>query len=60
MQLTFLGNTYTASTPELEVTETRAVATFLGKRYIKKTYIVTRHHQSARENLTYRGVHYSR
>ncbi|HEY9889623.1 MAG TPA: DUF4278 domain-containing protein [Candidatus Obscuribacterales bacterium] len=59
MQLSFLGQSYEASMPAVEATETSEKATFLGKSYIRKQFNVTQRHQPGTE-LTYRGVHYSR
>lgn len=58
MQLSFLGQSYQASMPSVEATETNETATFLGKRYIRKQFSVNQRQQSATE-LTYRGVRYS-
>lgn len=59
MQLSFLGQTYEASMPAVEATETQETATFLGKRYVQKQFNVSQRQQPKAE-LTYRGVHYSR
>ena len=58
MQLSFLGKSYTASTPDVEATATGETATFLGKAYARKRFEVAQRHQPA--DLTYRGVHYTR
>ena len=58
MQLSFLGQTYTATLPTVEATETTETATFLGKPYIRKQFNVSQRQQPATE-LTYRGVRYS-
>ena len=58
MQLSFLGQSYQASIPAVEATETNETATFLGKRYVRKQFSVNQRQQSATE-LTYRGVRYS-
>lgn len=58
MQLSFLGKSYTASTPAVDATITGETATFMGKSYPRKQFNVTQRHQPA--DLTYRGVHYTR
>ena len=58
MQLSFLGKSYTAATPEIEATTTGEIATFLGKSYARKRFEVAQRHQPAA--LIYRGVHYTR
>ncbi|HIK44142.1 MAG TPA: DUF4278 domain-containing protein [Leptolyngbyaceae cyanobacterium M65_K2018_010] len=58
MQLSFLGQSYQASTPAIETSLTGETATFLGKPYPRKQYNIT-HRQEASE-LTYRGVRYTR
>ncbi len=59
MQLSFLGQSYEASMPTVEATETRETATFLGKRYARKQFTVSQRQQPASE-LTYRGARYRR
>ncbi|MEM1281455.1 MAG: DUF4278 domain-containing protein [Cyanobacteria bacterium P01_H01_bin.152] len=58
MQLSFLGQSYEASLPAVEATETNETATFLGKRYTRKQFTASQRQQPASE-LTYRGVRYS-
>ena len=58
MQLSFLGQSYEASTPAIEATATNETATFLGKSYARKQYNVSQRQQPAAE-MTYRGVRYS-
>ncbi len=58
MQLSFLGKSYTASTPEVDAIATGETATFLGKSYARKRFDVAQHQRSV--DLTYRGVHYTR
>ena len=58
MQLSFLGKSYTASTPAVEATMTGETATFLGKPYTRKQFHGTHRHQPA--ELTYRGIRYAR
>jgi len=58
MQLSFLGKTYTASTPAVDAVETGETAAFMGKSYARKQFNVTHRQQPA--DLTYRGVRYSR
>jgi hypothetical protein len=59
MKLSFLGQSYNASLPTIEGTETTETATFLGNRYARKQYPVSPRQQPI-NTLTYRGVHYSR
>jgi hypothetical protein len=58
MQLSFLGKSYTASTPAIDTTMTGETATFMGQPYARKQFNVTQRQQPA--ELTYRGVHYTR
>ena len=58
MQLSFLGKSYTASTPDVEATMTGETATFMGKPYPRKQFNVTHRQQPA--ELTYRGIRYTR
>lgn len=58
MQLSFLGKSYTATFPTVEVSETTETATFLGKRYARKQCNVC-HRQQSDTELTYRGVRYT-
>lgn len=58
MQLSFLGQSYEASIPTIETTETAETATFLGRRYARKQFNVSHRQQPATE-LTYRGVRYT-
>ncbi len=59
MQLSFLGQSYEASTPAIEATETSETLTFRGKSYAQKQYNIHQRQQIAAE-MTYRGVRYSR
>ena len=59
MKLSFLGQSYEASTPAIEATDMNETATFLGKPYARKQYNVSQRQQPASE-MTYRGVHYNR
>jgi hypothetical protein len=58
MRLTFLGQSYEASTPIIEATEMNETATFLGKRYTRKQFSVNQRQQPKSE-LTYRGIRYT-
>jgi len=58
MQLSFLGKSYTASTPDVDAVATGETATFMGKSYARKQFNLTYRQQPA--ELTYRGVHYTR
>jgi hypothetical protein len=58
MQLSFLGKSYTASTPAVDAVDTGETATFMGQPYARKQFNVTHRQQPA--ELTYRGVHYTR
>jgi hypothetical protein len=58
MQLSFLGQSYNASLPTIEATETSETGTFLGKTYVRKQFNVSQRQQPTAE-LTYRGVRYS-
>ncbi|MEM1280501.1 MAG: DUF4278 domain-containing protein [Cyanobacteria bacterium P01_D01_bin.6] len=59
MQLSFLGQSYNASTPAIEAIATSETATFLGKPYARKQYNIHQRQQPTSE-MTYRGVRYSR
>jgi hypothetical protein len=58
MQLSFLGQSYTASRPTIEATETTETGTFLGKTYVRKQFNVSQR-QAPTADLMYRGVRYS-
>jgi hypothetical protein len=58
MQLSFLGKSYSASTPAIDATVTGETANFMGRPYARKAFTVTQRQQPA--ELTYRGVHYAR
>jgi hypothetical protein len=58
MQLSFLGQAYSASSPAIDGTSTGETATFMGNSYARKQFIVTQRQPSA--ELTYRGVRYAR
>ncbi|NMF86618.1 DUF4278 domain-containing protein [Nodosilinea sp. P-1105] len=57
MQLSFLGQPYTASTTVADVLPTGDTAMFMGKPYARKQFTVTRRQQPVA--LTYRGVRYA-
>ena len=57
MQLSFLGQPYTASSSDVEAIMTGETATFMGKRYARKQFTVTQRQQPV--ELTYRGVRYA-
>ncbi|PSN14889.1 hypothetical protein C7293_09650 [filamentous cyanobacterium CCT1] len=59
MQLSFLGKTYTASTPAVTATETQATVTFLGRSSRVKQFNVTQRQQPA-EELNFMGRRYTR
>ena len=56
MKLSFLGKSYTASTPPIDAVATGETATFMGRSYVRKQFSVAQRHQPAA--LTYRGVRY--
>ncbi|MEO1069114.1 MAG: DUF4278 domain-containing protein [Cyanobacteria bacterium J06638_6] len=58
MQLSFLGKSYTTSTPAINTAMTGETATFMGKPYARKQYNVAQRQQPKSE-LTYRGVDYT-
>jgi len=58
MKLSFLGKSYTASTPPIDAVATGETATFMGRSYVRKQFSVAQRHQPAA--LTYRGVRYAR
>ena len=58
MELSFLGKSYTASSPSIEAAMTGETANFMGKSYARKQYSVTQRQQPA--EMTYRGVRYTR
>jgi hypothetical protein len=57
MQLSFLGQSYEASTPAIEPHTTGETATFMGRPYFRKQIAVAHRQQPA--DLTYRGVRYT-
>ena len=57
MQLSFLGQPYTASTSTAAVIPTEDTAMFMGQRYTRKQFTVTQRQQPV--ELTYRGVRYA-
>lgn len=59
MKLSFLGQSYEASTPKIEATKTSETLTFRGKSYVQKQYNIHQRQQLA-SAMTYRGVRYSR
>jgi hypothetical protein len=57
MQLFYRGIAYEVQNPQIEVTETNRVGTFLGSSFkIKQANLAQRHTDS--RQLTYRGAHY--
>lgn len=58
MQLSFLGKSYSASTPAIDATVTGETATFMGRPYARKQFAVAQRQQPA--ELTYRGISYVR
>jgi hypothetical protein len=59
MQLSFLGNSYTVSSPVTDVTETQPTLSFLGRKAHVKQHHIARH-QPTGEALTFMGRRYSR
>ncbi|PSR17650.1 hypothetical protein C8255_11495 [filamentous cyanobacterium CCP3] len=59
MQLSFLGKTYTASTPAVAATETQSTVTFLGRSSRVKQFNVTQRQQPT-EELNFMGRRYTR
>ena len=59
MQLSFLGKSYTASTPAIEATETEEKVTFLGRQSPIKQFNVAQR-QSSCEEMTFLGRRYTR
>lgn len=58
MQLSFLGQFYTASASSVEAISTPDTAVFLGRTYARKQFNVTQRQQLPSE-LTYRGIRYN-
>ena len=58
MQLSFLCKSYTASTAALDITETEATVTFLGRQSLVKQQGAPRHQSG--EMLTFMGRRYVR
>ena len=58
MQLSFLGKSYTASTPAISATITGETATFMGKPYARRQFNVVQQ-LSTQSELTYRGIRYA-
>jgi hypothetical protein len=58
MQLTYRGQSYTASTTAIEATPTGGLATFMGRPYARKQFNTEQRQQTA--ELTYRGIRYAR
>lgn len=58
MQLSFLGQAYDASLPEVSAITTSETGTFLGRSYVRKHYTVAQRRAST-EELTYRGRRYT-
>ncbi|NJL50014.1 MAG: DUF4278 domain-containing protein [Leptolyngbyaceae cyanobacterium SM2_5_2] len=59
MQLSFLGQTYTASFPDLEVTGVHRMGTFRGQTYAIKQFHVANCPQPV-EELSFMGRRYKR
>ncbi len=59
MKLSFLGQAYTPSFPNLEITGIQGTATFRGQVYTIKQFHVT-HDQQPREELSFMGRRYTR
>lgn len=59
MQLSFLGNAYSASSPAIEATETSETVTFMGRQSKVKQFNVAQRQQPAAD-LTFMGRRYSR
>jgi hypothetical protein len=57
MKLAFLGQAYEASFPSIEIADTNAQLTFLGRPYLKKQAQIS-HRQPSTSELIYRGVRY--
>ena len=58
MKLSFLGQSYEASLPVVEGTETNETLTFHGKSYSQRQFDVALRQPG--DELTYRGVRYHR
>jgi hypothetical protein len=59
MQLSFLGKSYTASTPAIETTESEQTLSFLGRKSVVKQHSIAQR-QSMGEELTFMGRRYTR
>jgi hypothetical protein len=59
MQLSFLGKSYTASTPSIETTETQQTLSFLGHKSTVKQHSIAQR-QPLGEELTFMGRRYTR
>ena len=59
MQLSFLGKSYTASTPAIETTETQHTLSFLGRKSTVKQHSIAQR-QAVGEELTFMGRRYTR
>jgi hypothetical protein len=59
MQLSFLGKSYTPSTPAIETTETQQTLSFLGRKSIVKQHSIAQR-QTSGEELTFMGRRYVR
>jgi len=57
MRLSFLGNSYEASTPDIQVTKTEHPGMFLGNRFKLQQHSAASRSHSA--TLKYRGVDYN-
>lgn len=58
MKMTYRGVSFSSLIAGVPATETEQIGTFLGKPYAIKQLQISFHH--AAEELTYRGVRYSR
>jgi hypothetical protein len=58
MKLTYRGQSYETSIPDVETSLSCETATFMGCPYTRKQFTVTQRQQPA--ELTYRGVRYTR
>jgi hypothetical protein len=59
MQLSFLGKSYTASTPAVDTTETQQTLSFLGRKSTVKQHSIAQR-QSTGEEMTFMGRRYTR
>lgn len=59
MQLSFLGKSYTASNPSVEVTESQRTLAFLGRKSTVKQHSIAQR-QTMGQELTFMGRRYTR